>query len=350
MILLESVPSPLRANNHYSDGTYRASGFLLLILASAVGFDLLIYSDIKSAAYTQFKWFLAFFAVMATVLFFIAIEPRAAGNTAFGLMVVLYCLYAAVYGWRLSKDDPSHWLLILIFIDVSAFFFNHARLLSAMAGPIGDAPNADHVGCVETGYEYADDILEYDNYLKLIDYRNNSRLEALERVPFLCFFSRAHVAGDPLAEEAKMQRPAGQSLPMDAAARNDPRFAPFFSASPDAPATRADAPATRADETARIVSRTYDTLELDVACSAPRLLFIRDADSPYWSAEMNGQPLPIGRAFFNFKAIPLPAGRGTIKLRFHPPFIETALCAALAAMGLATVHACRESEPRSPTR
>jgi LPXTG-motif cell wall-anchored protein len=82
-----------------------------------------------------------------------------------------------------------------------------------------------------------------------------------------------------------------------------------------------------------------DAINVVVPAEAPRLVFFGDRYAPGWRAQWNGQALPVLRANAVFMAVAVPAGAGTLELRFEPPnfynAVRVAAAAALLWFGLA---------------
>jgi hypothetical protein len=96
-------------------------------------------------------------------------------------------------------------------------------------------------------------------------------------------------------------------------------------------------PAT-AETSVRILS--YEPDDVSVAASLPRpgYLLLLDTYFPGWSATVNGAPVPILRADYNFRAVSLPAGRSTVRFSYSPQSLRIGLylCAAgILALGAA---------------
>jgi uncharacterized membrane protein YfhO len=81
-------------------------------------------------------------------------------------------------------------------------------------------------------------------------------------------------------------------------------------------------------------------------------LFVKDAYCRYWSAKVNGVPVPICRALGNFKALPVPAGPSEVWLRFAPPWVGWAVLlryAAILGLALGSLWHCWRRAPASAT-
>jgi hypothetical protein len=132
-------------------------------------------------------------------------------------------------------------------------------------------------------------------------------------------FTAAHPMESLAAERDLIQAAGGsfddsRSLALDPSAQQLPELQPFFTASP--------APA---GGTVMGLRFTYREIEYGVDAPAQSLLFLKDSYFPYWTAEVDGRPVPVVRALHHFKAVPVPAGRSRVRLRFTPPGIALGL-------------------------
>lgn len=83
------------------------------------------------------------------------------------------------------------------------------------------------------------------------------------------------------------------------------------------------------------VTRSPNTLQLDVRASAPGVLVISEVWYPGWRAWVDGEPMPVARADFLLRAVPISdAGRHTVRLAYVPVWFY-----AGAAISAATVLA-----------
>lgn len=82
---------------------------------------------------------------------------------------------------------------------------------------------------------------------------------------------------------------------------------------------------------AGIVRQEPDLLELSATADGDAYLVVADAYYPGWRAEVDGQPAPVERANYAFRAVPIPAGAHTIRLIFDPPLWRIGWLLALAA-------------------
>jgi hypothetical protein len=102
---------------------------------------------------------------------------------------------------------------------------------------------------------------------------------------------------------------------------------------PAAPAKMAvggPTPGTNANGSVRIIFYEPDDVKIDAFLPRPGYLLLLDTYFPGWSATVNGQPAPIHRADYNFRAVSLPAGRSTVCFSYCPQSLRIGLylCAA----------------------
>jgi len=83
-------------------------------------------------------------------------------------------------------------------------------------------------------------------------------------------------------------------------------------------------------ETAAIVSRSANTLQLTATAQAQRLLVIANADYPGWRAWLDGQPVPILKTNVALQGVLVPPGQHTLRLVFLPTSF-------VAGLGLTTL-------------
>jgi hypothetical protein len=120
----------------------------------------------------------------------------------------------------------------------------------------------------------------------------------------------------------------------------DPRRVLLLEDQP-APAKMADSDGptgTEAGGSVRILSYEPDDIKMDASLPRPGYLLLLDTYFPGWSATVNGQPAPILRADYNFRAVSLPARRSTVCFSYRPESLRIGLylCAAgILALGAA---------------
>ena len=87
--------------------------------------------------------------------------------------------------------------------------------------------------------------------------------------------------------------------------------------------------------TARIVSRTPDTLEVDAQLEVPGALVVTEAFDEGWRADVDGRAAEVVRANGLFRGVRLGSGRHRVRFRYRP----TAALAGAAISGLGLVAA-----------
>jgi hypothetical protein len=75
----------------------------------------------------------------------------------------------------------------------------------------------------------------------------------------------------------------------------------------------------RAAQAATITREEPDLVEIAATAEQAAYLVVADAYYPGWRAEVDGQPAPVERANYAFRAVPLPPGSHTVRLIFDPP-------------------------------
>jgi uncharacterized membrane protein YfhO len=75
-----------------------------------------------------------------------------------------------------------------------------------------------------------------------------------------------------------------------------------------------------------------ERIELDAVASADGVLVVADAWDPGWTAELDGAKVPLLPADVLLRAVPFPAGRHRLVMRYAP--LEVRVGAALSLLGL----------------
>jgi hypothetical protein len=89
---------------------------------------------------------------------------------------------------------------------------------------------------------------------------------------------------------------------------------------------------------ATIRSYTANAVAIDVETSAPALLFLSDRYDKGWSATIDGSKTPLYRADYDFRAVAVPAGTHTVRMRYMPAYISWGfLISGFATLGLVIV-------------
>jgi hypothetical protein len=70
---------------------------------------------------------------------------------------------------------------------------------------------------------------------------------------------------------------------------------------------------------ANVTREAPGRVELDVESDRPTVVVLRDAHAPGWRARVDGSPVAVLRADGRHMAVPIPAGRSQVTLRYQPP-------------------------------
>lgn len=91
-------------------------------------------------------------------------------------------------------------------------------------------------------------------------------------------------------------------------------------------------------------------VKLKVESDRPALLVMGDNWYPAWRATVDGNPAPVYRADYTFRAVPVPAGKHVVEFRYRSPVFETgrALSLATALLTVLGIAACIVYEKRKP--
>ena len=88
------------------------------------------------------------------------------------------------------------------------------------------------------------------------------------------------------------------------------------------------------EQGARILSYEDSRVRVESASPGPGFVFLADTAFPGWSATVDGRPAPILRAWVNFRAVAVPAGRHLVEFAYRPSSLKLALAVSVAAMFL----------------
>jgi hypothetical protein len=84
-----------------------------------------------------------------------------------------------------------------------------------------------------------------------------------------------------------------------------------------------------------IVSRTPGMLRLDATTPTDGLLMLSEIHYPGWRATVDGQPVPILRADYILRGVPIPAGQHRVELVYRPlSFIWGAVISGITLLAL----------------
>jgi hypothetical protein len=139
-------------------------------------------------------------------------------------------------------------------------------------------------------------------------------------LPRAYFVPRARVLGDPAAVLRALEDPAF-----------DPRSEVVLELAPgDPPPESGDARGS-----VEILGYEPERVELAVESDGPGLVVLTDSFFPGWRARAGDRDLPIHRANFLFRAVPVAAGRSRIVFEYKPTSVRLGLAlGAAAAAGL----------------
>jgi hypothetical protein len=87
------------------------------------------------------------------------------------------------------------------------------------------------------------------------------------------------------------------------------------------------------------VARSAEHLEVLAEAEGPATLVVNDAWWPGWRATIDGQEVPISPADALVRAVPFPAGRHTLEMRYEPREVSWGARLSLAALVLLLVLA-----------
>ena len=86
----------------------------------------------------------------------------------------------------------------------------------------------------------------------------------------------------------------------------------------------------------RVTVRHEGATEIDLEVDTERatVVVLRDAYAPGWSARVDGMEAPVLRADGRHRAVPVPAGRSEVVLRYHPPGLAGGLIIASLSIAI----------------
>jgi hypothetical protein len=83
---------------------------------------------------------------------------------------------------------------------------------------------------------------------------------------------------------------------------------------------------------AEVTSYRLNDVTVQVETPGPALLRLADLWYPDWRATVDGRSMPILRADYLLRAVPVPAGRHTVVFRFQPTVVRTGLMLSLVSL------------------
>lgn len=322
-------PSPIRANNHFSDAMLRSGGFILFLLSAGLGMEVLINRD-RIWRYATIAVFTVFSFGSILLLVFLQLYLKGETGTAdmpflviFGFFVVMILLYLIVLFWFAGNDSERAreryitYLMILAFIDISTCAFWHTRTVMWNVAQRYEDPPVNSIGLEDVRSTYVGSLLKIRHLKELEDKGMN-----FSHLPKWMFFRTAHA--DSI--ESFVRNRKNDSLVLPDELRNTNEFRTFFDKGTDG----------RPDIALKQFKQTYNMLRFEVELPEEALFFWRDAYFPYWEAIVNGKKTDIARGFWGFKAVAVPSGKSTVDFRFSPGYLPYALLASYMAI-LATL-------------
>ncbi len=88
-------------------------------------------------------------------------------------------------------------------------------------------------------------------------------------------------------------------------------------------------------DTIHLTAYAPDQLKFSYSAAEPRVAVFSEVFFPWgWEAEVNGQPVEIGRVDYLLRALRLPAGQGEIVMTFRPQSVETTNSVAVTSVSL----------------
>ena len=82
---------------------------------------------------------------------------------------------------------------------------------------------------------------------------------------------------------------------------------------------------------ASVTAYEADRIRLKAATGGPGLLMLSEVYYPAWKAYVDGRPVPLYRANYLLRAIPVPAGEHTVELRYESWYLRMGMAISLAA-------------------
>ena len=80
---------------------------------------------------------------------------------------------------------------------------------------------------------------------------------------------------------------------------------------------------------ARVTSYQPEKIEVEAQSGEPGLLMLSEIYHPAWKAYVDGEPVPVYRADYTLRAVPVPAGEHTVELRYESRALTAGLVTSL---------------------
>ncbi len=97
---------------------------------------------------------------------------------------------------------------------------------------------------------------------------------------------------------------------------------------------------------ARLTRLGFDRVTIEAEMEAAGLVVMLEAWDPGWRAEVDGQPAPLLRANQVFRAVPVPAGRHLVEMRYRPPEVSAGVALSLSTLLGLGLYAARSRAAR----
>lgn len=320
---LIQMVGPLRTNSHWPDLGFRAGGYLLIILLTTKGFELLANGQRRASRTFPILCALNI-ALVSSVLWYFH-GPEFLSLSISGFALVLSVIFLAVSVWLFAKIPdrrrvtPIMILLALCCLDVTTNLNLHSRMVMSKFGhKVIGRPEVSQPGSVglsrltpEGVGDFADRILVLKPLYSLI--KEDSPVNSIGT---LRLFNAVHSNSGPLESRIREEKAALSpgnsdryfSLAVEPEDFNRPELQPFAKNT-----TPGQVPGQL-----KVEFISYNELILSVTSAQQAVLFLRDSFYPGWSATINGTKAPIFKALFNFKALVVPEGSSTVNLTFQP--------------------------------
>ncbi|HEV8200338.1 MAG TPA: YfhO family protein [Candidatus Polarisedimenticolia bacterium] len=128
----------------------------------------------------------------------------------------------------------------------------------------------------------------------------------------------------------------------------DPAFDPDTEVLIDG-APHTDAPPPAEATPIQVLQDDPERVRISLVAPSSGHLVVSDCDAPGWGATLDGVPVPIRRANMLFRAVPVPAGRHTIEMRYRPFSVKVG--AATSLLGFAALGAlCLRGRKKAATQ
>lgn len=125
----------------------------------------------------------------------------------------------------------------------------------------------------------------------------------------------------------------------------DPRETALLAGEEPPPLEKPDDPS---EDRTRVTGYESNRIELSTATGARGMLVLSEVYYPGWKAYVDGEQVPLHRADYLLRAVPVPAGEHTVELRYEPWTLRAGTAVSLVtALGLAGLIVVRVRRPGS---